>query len=483
MKCLKCGNKIDNDNYCKICKTYNKYEKIDDFKKTFHESIKDIPARIDMEENDLLILKKGKFRVEKQLGRGGFGSVYKIKNSENDEYAIKILDLWRIKPNEHESLIKRFSLEYKTGLIKSDNIVNSYGKGNLEGNPYIIMELCENGTLEERLLEFYNENDFKQLALQILNGLKSLHDLNLIHRDIKPENIIFKNNTAKLTDFGITGDLKNRMTKVNWLGAAKEIWGTPLYSAPEQKNRKGSIKKAGPQMDIFSFGVTMFEVISGGKLPFASTEEINNTPLIYEKRVNNGQYSDINKYRKDISSIWSMILNKSLKPNPIDRYQSVNEIILLINSIKNTAKGQIVDHLHNIDLNIFDKIQANKGDFILALFDNKKLIKYYNLSKILHSKNNTLLTIGRFDDTILNKNDISISDRIGLHISRKQATLEYENKQWYIRDGQWDKRKGWKKSKNGTYVNDERVDEYNGKKVEEGDAIFFGQTKYKLLLY
>ncbi len=470
MKCPNCGNIVNSEGYCHNCSLYIVDINKKKYQKSFYENQKKIASRIDLEENDKLILNSGQFDIVKKLGRGGFGTVYKIRNEENLEFAIKVLDLWRIKPNEHKSLKQRFVLEYKAGIVNNENIVRSYYTGYIEGNPYIIMELCEDGNLADKLLDYYNEPKFTSLALQILNGLKALHKENLIHRDIKPENIIFKNKTiAKLTDFGITGDLDNRMTQVNWMGSAKEIWGTPLYCAPEQRNRKGAMKKAGPGMDIFSFGVTMFEVISGGQLPFATSEEINKTPLIYEKRVDNGEFKNIKEFRQDISDYWEIILNRSLNPDPQKRYNDVVEIIKIIESGKIYQQNNFIDDIDN-------KRSDSKGDYILLPIKNNSTS--FNLANLLNKKENFLLTIGRFDETIDNKNDISINEFLGRHISRKHATLEFENNNWYIRDGQWDKNGEWVSSKNGSYVNQKPIDHKIGCILKNGDIIKLGETEF-----
>jgi len=481
MICPNCGYKRDTEGFCEKCNTYVYSLPNTTYQKTFFENLNKIPARIDLEDNDKLILDCGNFKVIKKLGRGGFGTVYKIENDKNNKYAIKVLDLWRIKPNEYNNIIKRFKQEFKAGQVHSEYIVKSYFNGNLEGNPYIIMELCEFGNLGDRLLEFYNERDFTILALQILKGLDALHNQNMIHRDIKPENIIFKDkNTAKLTDFGISGDLKNRMTKVNWMGSAKEIWGTPLYSSPEQLNKKNSFKKAGPAMDIFSFAVLMFEVISSGQLPFATLEEINKTPLIYSERVKKGEFEDISKYRNDISSVWSKIFNKSLNPKPELRYNNIGEIISLIENIKlnnrNFEINKIVSEIYEKKPNNINNKKEN-GVFLLNLLSNEE----FDLTKLLELKKNSIITIGRLDDDNLKSNDVSIQELNGRTISRKHATIEFEDLECFIRDGQWVENGFWQPSKNGTYVNDMEIDMEQGVKLQDLDIIKMGETLFKII--
>ena len=83
-----------------------------------------------------------KYIVVRMLGAGTFGCVYHIKDAAGEDYALKLLKLWEIEPNGREKLLKRFDMEFETGRIKSNYLVHSYEKGEVEGNPYIVMEFC-----------------------------------------------------------------------------------------------------------------------------------------------------------------------------------------------------------------------------------------------------------------------------------------------------------------------------------------------------
>lgn len=90
----------------------------------------------------------GKYTVERPLGEGTFGKVFRVKRiSDNKFFALKLLKLWAVESVERERLLKRFDQEYQTGLIESDYLVQSHGKGSVEGNPYILMEYCPGGDL------------------------------------------------------------------------------------------------------------------------------------------------------------------------------------------------------------------------------------------------------------------------------------------------------------------------------------------------
>lgn len=111
--------------------------------------------------------------------------------------------------------------------------------------------------------------DWVKIAHQVLYGLRALHQCGKVHRDLKPENVLLnKSGTAVLTDFGISGDRNKRMTERNILGKPRQIFGTYAYMPPEQVKRNRGDATVLPTTDIFSFGVMMYQLLTGGNLPF-----------------------------------------------------------------------------------------------------------------------------------------------------------------------------------------------------------------------
>ena len=112
----------------------------------------------------------GRFTVDRPLGEGTFGKVYRVKrNSDGRIFALKLLKLWSVESLEREKLLKRFDQEYETGLIESDYLVQSCGKGSVEGNPYILMEYCPGGDLLQGVES--GKIDLPKAASEILMGL------------------------------------------------------------------------------------------------------------------------------------------------------------------------------------------------------------------------------------------------------------------------------------------------------------------------
>lgn len=433
-----------------------------------------IPSQIILKSGDKLILNHDQYTVLEPIGQGGFGSVYKIVSSNSAVLAIKILDLWRLKPNEFEEISARFKQGFQAGQIDSDFLVKNLYEGRLEGNPYIIMEYCPNGNLNDRKAEFYFEYKFSRLFISVLKGLQDLHQNGVIHRDIKPDNILFTlEDNPKLTDFDIVGNINKRMTAANWLGAVKDIWGTAVYAPPEQLNHKKSFAYTKPSMDVFAFGVTMYEVLSGGHYPFGPFEEFENNPIAYYDNIKSGNFKPIINFRNDLSPLWIDIVHKCIQSDPANRFQSPREILDLL-----------VFKEVNVLENKFKKIEyekLNSGPLIhknwkLKILNGEEIGKEYVLSDFFN-KNQNLLRIG------WNKvfNQIAIRETYTKFISEKHATIEKYHDKLFIRDGQWTKTSGWKKSTNGTMVNQYEVDHNLGFPISYGDIITIGEVTLKLL--
>jgi serine/threonine protein kinase len=273
--------------------------------------------------------KFGDYVIEKILGEGTFGIVYLIseENAKNKYAALKVLKLWDIISDERKLIIIRFLMETHHAKIDSPYLVHLITRGLVNDCPFYIMSFCPNGDLRSKLNETWDDERLKKVAIEVLEGLKALHDKRVIHRDLKPENILFDNNNyAQLSDFGISGNLglKVRITKAEPDGAQK-IFGTYIYIPPEQFTSVKPMELVGPPIDIFAFGVLMYEVITGGKLPFGDPVKDFGG---YYMRALKGQVISLQNVRKDISENWIEILHKCLQPDPKKRFSNVDEILL-----------------------------------------------------------------------------------------------------------------------------------------------------------
>ncbi len=210
----------------------------------------------------------GRFKIERKLGEGGMGAVYKAEHVKmNRPCAIKILSSSAL--NDPEAL-PRFTREAQmSSRIDHPNAVTIYDYGESEdGLVYLAMEYLEGETLTkvlEREGKFSIERSIK-IARQIGDALEAAHGLTIVHRDLKPDNIMLTakggGDFVKVLDFGIA-KMTETEDKRNDLTQAGLIIGTPYYMSPEQV----SGDKLDARSDIFSFGLIVYEMLTG-ELPF-----------------------------------------------------------------------------------------------------------------------------------------------------------------------------------------------------------------------
>lgn len=408
----------------------------------------------------------GRYSVTKVLGEGSFGKVYSVKDHYENQYALKLLKLWEVPPEIRESLIARFDMEFETARIDSDYLVHSISHGFLEGNPYIVMEFCPGGDL----LNLYAEGsvDNTKVAKHVLMGLKALHNKGKVHRDLKPENVLIKSNgDFALTDFGISGDRNKRMTERNIVGKPKQIFGTYAYMPPEQLNPRKDATVL-PTTDIFSFGVMMFQLLTG-ELPFGPLDSERDL-VPYLKHGKRGEWNQnlLNSTKKGRE--WYDLIEGCLIPDFHNRLQTTDAVL------------QLVPHEQRIsvkDVKIDFQTKITNG-VLLRVMQGEEHGRIYKLDDLLRGEC-SILSMGRKDEGVYN--DIAISEEDSSYISRKHCTLEldYEIGSWIIRDGQWDRNYtgGWKRSTNGTYVNSKEVN-VNGMVFSPGDIISIGDTKLRV---
>jgi eukaryotic-like serine/threonine-protein kinase len=254
----------------------------------------------------------GRYEILAIIGEGGMGRVYKARDRELDKtIALKTIlgagDADSIQRFKHELVLAR--------KITHKNVVRIYDLGEAEGVKYFTMEYIEGDSLKA-YIRHHRKVPFAQaieLARQILGGLQEAHAQGVIHRDLKPQNIMVDHSrTAHLMDFGIA-----RSTETTGMTATGAVVGTPDYISPEQV--KG--EKAGPPSDIFSFGVILYEMLTGD-LPFHGDTPMSKIMmrLTRKPRAPREVTTDIPKYLE-------MVVLKCMDVDPALRYQHVGAIL------------------------------------------------------------------------------------------------------------------------------------------------------------
>ena len=198
----------------------------------------------------------GKYEVEEFLG-GGMSRVYRAKDSVlGRRVALKILAEAQSSDPEAKA---RFLQEARIASSTAhENIISVYDFGEEHGRPFMVMEFLEGESLREAI-EQHRTGDFArrmQIGLQVGRAIGHIHRKKIIHRDIKPENVnVDALGRAKLMDFGIAKADNMRLTRTGM------TLGTPYYMSPEQVLGQDVTTLA----DIYSFGVLMYELLTGKK--------------------------------------------------------------------------------------------------------------------------------------------------------------------------------------------------------------------------
>ncbi|MDR2130905.1 MAG: protein kinase [Odoribacteraceae bacterium] len=427
-----------------------------------HERVKAILAqRCDFRPGDRI----ERYQVEKSLGEGAFGRVFKVKNEKGEIYALKLLKLWEVPPDIRQQLVDRFDMEFETGQIESPYLVSSIDHGFVMGNPYIVMEFCPNGDLLHWVGNT-KKPDLAALGRDVLYGLKDLHRCGKVHRDLKPENVLIREEgRAVLTDFGIAGDRNKRMTERNLWGKPTQIFGTYAYMPPEQVHPDKDATVL-PTTDIFSFGVMMYQLITR-ELPFGTLYDQNDL-VNYIKNGREGRWdrSLLEDYPDGMT--FNNVIEGCLIPDYRQRLASVDAVLELMPRGRDIAYKP-TSHGEGMEI---------KNGVLLRIMQGEEYGKTYPLEKLL--RDTRIITVGRKDSQT--PNSLSITESQSCYISRKHCTLEIDAAgQWYIRDGQWEKDtdEGWKRSLNGTFINSSEVTP-TGMAFYPGDIISIGDVKLRV---
>ena len=230
-----------------------------------------------------------RYRIDALVGRGGMGEVYQARQLKlNQDVALKVL--WSHLAAE-ERQVERFNREAMiSSQLKHPNSIRVFDYGQADdGNLFLAMELLEGDELSEVIRKDSPMDPERVLHIgrQILKSLGEAHDLGLIHRDLKPDNIFIcqfygEDDFVKVLDFGIAKSLEGPSPAYETNPAL--VCGTPLYVAPEQALGEGVT----PQTDLYSFGVLLFEMLTGAPPFRAETrvatvmKQIHDTPPTFE---------------------------------------------------------------------------------------------------------------------------------------------------------------------------------------------------------
>ena len=392
------------------------------------------------------------FEILEKLGKGAFSVVYKVRrNIDNQIYALKKVQITNLSEKQKTNSLNEIRV---LASIKSKYIVN-YKEAFLDTKDStlcLVMEYADRGDLSKRIEEekkrnrYFNERDIWRIFIQLVKGLKSLHDLNIIHRDIKSSNIfLFSDGTAKLGDLNVC-----KILSEDTLGKTQA--GTPSFAAPEVWMEK----PYGLKSDIWSLGCVLYE-ITALKCPFRADNivELNNKILIGsfkripkkfsndlnnmiehmirfepEKRISCKQILEcdlVNRFLvnkegngddncgSDMENSGDDIINSEEKQKLLGTIYMPNNLLYLNNQLPkaNYSHEIVFNHKSNINLKPI-KIKSDVKSF----FQSQNYNKYNSDGKLIHLSNNKRYSqnskvnnnLSVFFNQDKNKNDTNVNE-------------------------------------------------------------------------
>jgi len=268
---------------------------------------------------------EGKFRVTKEIGRGGMAAVYEAENIDiGKRVAVKILAAELL---TSRVVRERFIREARaSAAIRSPHICDVYDSGMYDERPFLVMELLEGESLYDLLTRKHRLDIETTLtvATHSCRGLTRAHELNVVHRDLKPENIFLTRNEegetiAKILDFGLAkfyeptgGDAEQaRLTRE---GA---LFGTPAYMSPEQAKGQGEVDH---RCDLWALGCIVYECLTG-----QTVWNVDQGVAMILAQIAGAPIPKPSRLRPDLPPNFEAWFLKALDRDPDKRFQTARE--------------------------------------------------------------------------------------------------------------------------------------------------------------
>jgi eukaryotic-like serine/threonine-protein kinase len=334
-ECASCRRRLEtqaaSDDWWQDCKTH--------LGPTSHDHLSANPLRPTVERNEATLLNDdfsgvlappshpellgriGRYEVEKVLGHGGMGVVFKAFDSElNRPVAIKVLA-----PHLAGSgaARQRFGREARAAAaVAHEHVVSIHDVEVSAVHPYLVMQYVPGESLQSYVDHHgpLDTCDLVRIALQIADGLSAAHSQGLVHRDIKPGNIMLENGLGRvvITDFGLA-----RAADDASLTHSGIVAGTPHYMAPEQARGE----QADAQTDLFSLGAVMYFMATGHP-PFRAEQS-----MAVLHRICNDRQRPLQRINPNIPVELTAVIDRLLEKKPVRRFTSAEALQQVLKEI------------------------------------------------------------------------------------------------------------------------------------------------------
>ena len=257
-----------------------------------------------------------RYRIEKLLGAGGMGKVYKAF----DKVLSRTVALKTLQPElvTDPTVIQRFKQELLlASKISHKNILRIHDLNEFEGTNYITMAFIEGQDLNQLLKEKgpLSLERTLQIIRQLCEALDAAHAEGVVHRDFKPHNVMVgKDDHAYVSDFGLATSLESAQMGMTRTGA---VVGTPRYMSPEQVEGKPVDSRS----DIYSLGIVFYEMATG-QVPFSGESAWQ---LMYQRVQHTPR--NVKELNPALPDYVAQVIMHCLEKEPANRYQTVKEIL------------------------------------------------------------------------------------------------------------------------------------------------------------
>ena len=276
--------------------------------------------------------KFGAYDVVRELGRGGMGAVYLLRDPSNGaEMAAKVM-FPALRGSSEEQQVRRFVREAEIAMtVDHPNLVKVYdvGRDPDTGLGYMLMDYLPGGSLQDRLVQRLMEGrgpftvaEALSVVRQVAEALDAAAAHGVVHRDVKPDNILFAaDGTVCLTDLGVARRT-NMDSHTSTLTMANMVVGTPAYMAPEQMTNSHGVDV---RADIYSLGIVLWELLAGER----PTAGLSPSELM-ARAVRAERIPDIRTRRKRTPAGVAELLRRMTDPSPTRRFATPGEVVRFI---------------------------------------------------------------------------------------------------------------------------------------------------------
>ena len=269
---------------------------------------------------------EGKFRITKEIGRGGMAAVYEAENVDiGKRVAVKILAAELI---TSRVVRERFIREARAAAaIRSPYICDVYDSGMFEERPFLVMELLEGESLYD-LMTRVRQIDVEttvRITTHTARGLAKAHESNVVHRDLKPENIFLTKDedgklVVKIVDFGLAKFYEPTAADAQTVRLTREgaLFGTPAYMSPEQAKGKGEVDH---RADLWALGCIVYECLTA-----QTVWNVEQGVAMILAQIASAPLPRPSKLRPDLPPAFDAWFARALDRDPDKRYQTAKEL-------------------------------------------------------------------------------------------------------------------------------------------------------------